>query len=507
MLPERRHKHRTSTGVILVRILYIDIDTLRPDHLSCYGYERNTSPNIDRIAGEGVRFENCCVSDAPCLPSRAALWNGRFGIHTGIVNHGGTAADLRIEGQPRGFRTSPRYAPWMACLRNGGMYTVSVSPYAERHSAWWFCAGFREFYNPGKGGNEIADDVSPYAVEWLEKNAERDDWFLHVNFWDPHTMYRTPMAYGNPFESDPAPGWPTAAEITAHFNSYGPHSAQDLGGWAPCDPERHPRVPAQIATPEDYRKWIDGYDVGIRYADDHVGKILGALAKAGVLDETVIIVSSDHAENQGELNVYGDHQTADYSTPRVPLIIRWPGLPRGRVDTALHYQADMAATVLELLGIEMPPTWDAESFAPSLRAGAENGREYLVLSQCAWSCQRSVRRGPWLMIRTYHDGLKDFPEHMLFNVEDDRHETTNLAEARPDIVVEHLALLDQWHGEMMGRSESEVDPLWNVIREGGPLHTRGSLESYCERLRATGRGHHAQALEARHGGRTAVVSG
>ncbi len=482
-----------------MRILYIDIDTLRPDHLGCYGYERNTSPNIDRIAREGVRFENCYASDTPCLPSRASLFLGRFGIHTGIVNHGGTAAELRIEGPPRGFRTSPERWGWVMAMKQSGIYTVSVSPFAERHSAWWFCAGFREMYNPGKGGMERADETAPYALQWIERNAKREDWFLHVNFWDPHTPYRTPLEYGNPFADDPPPQWPSAEEIEAHYHGYGPMSAQDLGGFGPRDNTRFPRIPSEIRTPEDFRQWIDGYDVGIRYADDYVGKILQALERQGVLDDVVIIVSADHAENQGELNIYGDHHTADYITPRVPMIIRWPGIAGGRVDRALHYQCDVAATVLELLGIDIPAAWDGESFAAAFREGREQGREFLVLSHCAWSCQRSVRQGPWLTIRTYHDGLKDFPEIMLFNVEEDPHETRNLAEEHPEVVNEHLALLDRWHAEMMWRSDDEVDPLWNVIREGGPLHTRGRLEMYCERLRATGRAHHAEALLARHG--------
>jgi arylsulfatase A-like enzyme len=75
-----------------LRILYIDLDSQRPDHLGCYGYHRNTSPNVDRIAAQGVRFDNVHVSDAPCLPSRTALWSGRHGIHTGVINHGGVAA-------------------------------------------------------------------------------------------------------------------------------------------------------------------------------------------------------------------------------------------------------------------------------------------------------------------------------------------------------------------------------------------------------------------------------
>ncbi len=118
-----------------MRIIYLDIDTLRADHLGCYGYGRNTSPNIDRIAAEGVRFDNYYCSDAPCLPSRTALMTGRFGIHTGVVGHGGTAADPRIEGKTRGFRDKLGKDSLPAFLRSVGFKTISISPFAERHSA------------------------------------------------------------------------------------------------------------------------------------------------------------------------------------------------------------------------------------------------------------------------------------------------------------------------------------------------------------------------------------
>jgi arylsulfatase A-like enzyme len=477
-----------------MRILYFDIDTLRPDHLGCYGYSRNTSPNIDRIAGQGVRFENCYVSDAPCLPSRAALFNGRFGIHTGVVGHGGTAADLRLEGSPRGFANSPDRLPWIMAMAQNDIYTVSISPFAERHGAWWFYNGFREMYNPGKRGSERADEVTPYALDWIEGNAKRDNWLLHVNVWDPHTMYRTPDTYGNPFADAPIPDWITEETIQTDRAGYGPHSAREPRGFRPMEPHQYPREISEVRDMEDFRKMIDGYDVGIRYADDHFGQVLDALEDQGVLDETIIIISSDHGENQGELNVYGDHQTADHITSRVPLIIRWPGVSGERVDTALHYQADMAATVLDLLDIDIPALWDGQSFADSFQAAREDGRDYLVVSQCAWSCQRAVRYGPWIMVRTYHTGYKEFPPIMLFNLEEDPHETTNLAEQRPDIINKCLGILEMWHGEMMNSSLDDTDPMWTVIREGGPFHTRGHLADYCQWLRESERAHHAEAL-------------
>ena len=78
-----------------MRIVFFDIDTLRPDHMGCYGYGRNTSPHMDSVAAEGIRFDRYYCPNAPCLPSRASLVTGQYGIRTGVVGHGGTAADLR----------------------------------------------------------------------------------------------------------------------------------------------------------------------------------------------------------------------------------------------------------------------------------------------------------------------------------------------------------------------------------------------------------------------------
>ena len=209
-----------------MRILYLDIDTLRPDHLGCYGYHRNTSPNIDRLAAEGTRFDNVYVSDAPCLPSRASMFTGQFGIHTGVVGHGGTAADIRPIGYQRRFATHGQRPGLIHAIRQTGIYPVSVSPFAERHSAWWFYSGWREMVNPGKCGAERADEVTPLALDWIRRNASRDNWMLHVNLWDPHTPYRTPDDYGNPFADDPPPAWHTEEIRQKSWNSFGPRTAQ-----------------------------------------------------------------------------------------------------------------------------------------------------------------------------------------------------------------------------------------------------------------------------------------
>ncbi|MHC4562268.1 MAG: sulfatase [Planctomycetota bacterium] len=482
-----------------MRILHVDIDTTRADHLGCYGYSRNTSPNLDRIAADGVRFEHCYAPDAPCLPSRAALFMGRFGIHTGVVNHGGLCADPYPEGPGREFLTDPRFASWPAAMREAGLRTVTVSPFAERHSAWWFYAGFAEMHDTGKHGGEIADDVVPIALEWLKSNGSEDNWYLHVNVWDPHTPYRTPLEHGYPFADDPPPAWMTDEIIAQHRASYGPNSASEVRNYWDLTDSKFQREPKQMLSTADFKQWIDAYDTGIHYADMWAGRLFAMLEELSVMEETAILISSDHGENQGELNVYGDHHTADSITSRVPCILKWPGLKPG-VETGLHYQGDVAATILQLLGQDIPERWDWRGCADSLKTGGATGRDYLVISQCAWSCQRSVRWEKWLMMRTYDTGLKAFPSVMLFDIDADPHLQHNVADGNADIVARMQAMLDEWHADMMESADRGPDPMEHVLAEGGPYHTRTSLEMYATRLRETGRAHHADFLEA-HGGK------
>lgn len=442
-----------------------------------------------------MRLTNLYASDVPCLPSRTAMWSGRFGLRTGVVNHGGLAS-VPFEEVTRGHEDTFRRSSWMSLVRRAGLKTATVSPFAERHSAWHWYAGFNEVYNTGKHGMETADEISAVALKWLQNNGEQDDWFLHVNLWDPHTPYRTPESYGDPFNDDPLPAWLTDEVRAAHWRGGGPHSAREVLGFNDTG-SKYPRQPSRIADLDDVRRVFDGYDAGVRYADDYLGRILNALADLNVLDDTAVIVSADHGENLGELNVYGDHQTADEYTAHVPLILRWPGL-EPRVYSGFHYQLDLATTVLDLLGEGVPDGWDGVSFAPALREGTESGRDFLVLSQGAWSCQRAVRWGDLLCIRTYHDGFHDFPEVMLFNLRDDPHEQRDLAPENPALVAEGLALLEHWTGATRQRSPSDKDPLWTVIREGGPFYTRRQLPFYLKRLRGTDRGEVAARLEAKH---------
>jgi arylsulfatase A-like enzyme len=507
-----------------MNILYIDIDSLRPDHLGCYGYHRNTSPNIDALAAEGVRFSRAYCPDAPCLPSRTAMTTGRFGIHTGVVNHGGVACQPHVWGPDRGFGCNLTEANWANRFRESGYHTVAFSPFAQRHGAWHWYAGFMEMHNTGGNGMEIADEIHPQVSEWLERRMSPDaklggdrskPFFMWVNVWDPHTPYRTPAEFGNPFAEDPLPDWYTPEVFEQHRGKAGPHAPQEALGfddevaWWMAEgsenAEKYPnmleRQPLRLDSMEDVKRFFDGYDQGVAYADRAVGRIVQKLKDLGLYEDTAIIVSADHGENLGELWVYGDHQTADEFTHHIPMVVRWPGLTdsrAGEVDDRLMYSLDMAATSLECAGIGVPDNWDGASFAGDWVPGkSRNQRDHLVLSQMAWCAQRSARWDHYLVIETDHDAYHDYPRHMVFDLEADPHEQVDLARERPDLLARGREILDTWRTEMLATAVHKVDPRETVMAEGGPLHIRGEGARYIQRLKETGRTEIAERFEAR----------
>ncbi|MCI8632109.1 MAG: sulfatase [Lachnospiraceae bacterium] len=481
-----------------MRVLYVDIDTLRPDHMGCYGYSRNTTPNFDEVAKEGVRFDEYYCSDAPCLPSRAALISGMFGIHNGAVGHGGTAGDKRYVGAPRDFRDRNDSNNFNNIFRKAGMHTVSISSFPERHSSWWYNAGFNEMYNVGKGGMESGEEVLPIALDWLERNQDRDSWYMHVHLWDPHTPYRAPAELGNPFKDEPQLPWLTDEVLEEHKQMTGPHGAQEIGMYTDAPNPRYPRHPGRVDTPEQLKDFIDQYDCGVYWADHLIGQIFDKLKQQGIYEDTAIIISSDHGENLGELGLYAEHATADYPTCHIPMIIKWPGCQKGIVDEAFHYQIDLVPTVADLLEVPHYEKWDGSSYAPTLQTGETCGQDHLIISQCAHVCQRSARFDDWVYVRTIHDGYHLFDREMLFNVKDDPHEQHDVKAEHPDVCARGAKMILDWQEAQMLSSDSEVDPLWTVMREGGPLHARGHLKEYLERLEATGRAEGARILRERH---------
>ncbi len=499
-----------------MRILYIDIDSLRPDHLGCYGYHRNTSPSIDQIARDGVIFRKTYTVDSPCLPSRSALYSGRFGIQTGVVGHGGISSQPKIQDMnTRRFRDTFVEQGFIRELTRKGWHTAMISPFGQRHAAHWFYAGFLEIHNTGHEGMESAEQIQPYVDKWMHENAKHDNWYLHVNYWDPHTPYRVPLEYGDPFANDPLPAWLTDEKlIERHSKKVGPHTAQDIGGmYDDREDPRYPRHLGKISNLNDVRRLIDGYDTGIRYADDHIAKIIATLKAAGVYEETAIIISGDHGESFGELGIYGEHATADESVNHIPMIIKWPGGRKGAEENGLHYNIDLVPTLMDLTETRKHEIWDGKSFAESITKESETGRNELILSHCAMTCQRSVRWSQWLYIRTYHDGFHLYPQEMLFDIERDPYEQNDLTAQHPELCKEGAWRLLRWHDEQMQKmakySTDSVDPLWSVMREGGPFHANlqeqtrdpGGIDGflkYLKRLDETGRKEGSDALRKKY---------
>lgn len=263
------------------------------------------------------------------------------------------------------------------------------------------------------------------------------------------------------------------------------------------DPQ-YPRHPGELLDMDGLRQMIDGYDCGIRYMDSHIGQLLQKLEEQGVLEDTAIIITADHGENMGQLGIYGEHATADQGTCHIPMIIHWPGVTKPHVDKDLHYHLDFVPTLAELMNQPIMPQWDGQSYLSVLKDGESAGRDYLVVSQCAHVCQRSVRFGDWMYIRTYHDGYHLFPKEMLYNLKDDPKEQHNVADQHPEVCREAVYLLNDWHDSMMETMPHATDPLWTVMKEGGPHHARGQLKRYIKHLEATGRGEYVPMLIERH---------
>jgi arylsulfatase A-like enzyme len=319
-----------------MRIIYCDVDTLRPDHLEPYGYGRRITPNLRELAERGVVFDHYYASDSPCAPARAAWTTQQFGLVTGAIGNAGEAAQLRTTRGRAPFVDNPYpYAPFLGEYLSRKLWTTSISCFPPRHEAYWWVGNFREWIRPSLslGDDEDAATVNRVAFEWLCRHADQDDWFLHLHYWDSHTPYTVGREWVERAEAaGPPPDWPDEAAVAAHQTVYGPHTAQDLyedgGAWR-VPPPRSPRpatMPDAIRTREDAVRLITGYDAAIMYWDYHFGQLLNLLSDLHRLEDTAVIVSADHGECLGEHGVYGDHPLATEAVHHIPLIIYWPGL-------------------------------------------------------------------------------------------------------------------------------------------------------------------------------------
>ena len=207
----------------------------------------------------------------------------------------------------------------------------------------------------------------------------------------------------------------------------------------------------------DLRYVLAHYDAEIRYADDRFGQVLNVLDDLGVLEETLIIFTSDHGEAFGEHGVYSDHMDAYEQTAHVPLMVWLPGQVRAQRVDALVQSIDIAPTVLEAFGVEVPPEFQGRSLWPLLRGETDSHYERVFTNQGLWSAQRAMRTEKWTLMKTYQWGmLKPRRNTELFDRQADPAEENDVSEQYPEVVEELELEYFRWVEEQLG---GRPDPL------------------------------------------------
>ena len=447
-----------------VRVLYIDIDSLRPDHIGVYGYDTATTPNIDALADDAIRFRRAYVANSPCLPSRAALLTGRYGIANGVETHGPRSQVLNHPATNVSWagtwsdHVSER--PWWSLPRlfyEHRVPTIAVSSF-PRHPAPWFHDTWHEIHQTQEptGATESfqtprAATVVDDAIDTFERH-DGDDLFAYVQFWDPHAPYLRSDDEVREFEPVSMPTHPTQDQLADHRNWDAWRSATHM----------------DISNRNDLGRLLANYDAEVHYVDRHVGRLIDHLKEAGIYQETLIVLTADHGEEFGEHGVYREHWSTYDGTQRVPLLIKPPADTGFKPDvrSELVTNVDIAPTLADYADMRPPACWHGDSVRPVIESQNAPWREYIVLDHGLYTAQRAVRTARWKLLKTYHPGMWGpvLPETLLFNMEADPWEQTDVATEHPAVIKRLEAHLDEWVNE----HEAEKGDMLQTITEEGP---------------------------------------
>jgi arylsulfatase A-like enzyme len=417
-----------------MRVLLIVVDTMRADHAGCYGYPKPTTPNLDRLAAEGALFTDCYATDVPTIPAFTALLTGRRGVSTGVVSHDHPESIITPE-----TRTLPDV------LAKAGVVTGAVSSLFTFKR--WIAKGFSHFMQPDQrtpATHITASQVNELALPWMRAHARRD-FFLMLHYWDPHSPYsKTPAAYARRFYEGTDPRDPANMSLAGLWGL----ELMSFYAWDVAAPQLQEGV-----TDLDYL--VAEYDGGIALADDYLGQLLEGMEDAGLLEDTLLIFTSDHGEAFGEHGVYFDHMDAYEQTARVPLVVTCPGRAQARRSEALTQSIDIAPTVLEAFDVPAPEAAQGRSLWPVLRGETDEHRAEVVTNQGLWSAQRSFRTREWSYVETLSQGmLGNRPPRELFDRRADPAEARNLIDDRRDVSQHMEARLRTWlDNELQGRDD------------------------------------------------------
>lgn len=418
-------------------VLVITIDTWRADRLSS-----ELTPNLDRLAREGLRFTHATAPRAKTTPSIASLF-------TGLYPHEHGVRDLLIP-------LAPTRALFAERLRDAGWSTGAiVGNYVLKDDYAGLARGFDQWTEdlpdnlgvppenvPQRTARSLTDGAlaalglaPPSGAPGPRAAFATDDapWFLWLHYMDPHGVYEAPAEHRR--DAGLAPEWldPARPDATnrrwiAEYNV--PDDARDAAG----------RI--------DVARVRARYDAEVRYADAQIGRVIDALRASGQLERTIVVVTSDHGESLGEQDYWFEHgRNVSEATVRVPLVVRWPGLGSGVRDSDTSL-CDVAPTLLDVLGLPQLVAAGAGtrgiSAADAWRGGAAVQRsvysEKTDRDELDGGVQsKAVRVGDWKWIRRYaHRAAPDGRGTKLVTLSDelydlgaDPYETRNLANDPP----------------------------------------------------------------------------
>jgi arylsulfatase A-like enzyme len=479
-----------------MNVLLILIDTLRADHLGCYGYRYDTTPHLDRLAAEGVLFENCFAPGIPTLPAHTTIYTGRHPIAHNIVSHGGEA-DL------------DEAIPVFPELLQAAGYTTTAAVDNLVDLKPWLGRGYDAYLNPAArhrlGLLVSCEEINGAAIHWLKEQGHRSSpplrrglrsrggFFLFLHYWEPHTPYLPPERFRQFYDGDPFdPTNQTLAGMEAH-----PLGQVWRETW-------FPKLGGHVTDGEYIRSLYDGE---VRHADEGVGTLLAALERLGLAEDTLVIVTSDHGETFYERGIFFDHHGLYDENIRVPLLLRWPGhLPAGRRVPHLVQHLDLAPTILTAAGLDIPPEMEGHDLGPlargdcglriancELRIDRTPGNpqsairnpqsairnpqvDRVVCVESTWQCKWALRTLTHKFILAREPDFYGTPPRELYDLQADPGERHNLVDAEPARSARMEAELEGWIAHRLTELGRDVDPVvaqgltlgrrWRDAREG-----------------------------------------
>ncbi|MCP4663562.1 MAG: sulfatase-like hydrolase/transferase [bacterium] len=372
-------------------IIYL-IDTLRADHLGCYGYDRAISPAIDAFAEEAILFENAIAQSSWTKASVASIFTGLWPVQHGAVRH------------PHKLSAAAVTLPEM--LREAGYHTAAFVANPNVTDRFGFDQGFDEFNYLLRKSHNPSHQMTAAVVEWLQKRREPQPFFLYVHNVDPHDPYAPPDAY----RRQVAPEVPErfAREVSPIFRDL-------LRGRRQLTPEILAHLEAL-------------YDADVATNDHAFGTLLDYLKEKGLYRDALILLLSDHGEEFNEHRHLRHGRSLHGESLRVPLILKLPAGDSdrgGRVAAAVQH-IDVLPTLLSHLDLEVPAHLRGRDLLAAAALEPVPIFSYLHLDGPA---RVSVRDGRWKLILRYDGGR--FYRSRLYDLASDPAEQHDLAGDRP----------------------------------------------------------------------------